>query len=162
MWSWITPPARTLSGQSNYLVELDFTETGYWSNGDFASHRWGPGQNIAWLSNTNAGLPTTSYHTWGMLFTGDGGSNFSTCVYVDGVRQACNHSPYDASGENLQRRYLMVMMNCSDSTNLCPINFGTANQYIKSFKVLTCANWQQSSATGMCSGTTLNGSGFYQ
>jgi len=29
MWSWITPPARTLSGQSNYLVELDFTETGY-------------------------------------------------------------------------------------------------------------------------------------
>ena len=76
--------------------------------------------------------------------------------------KGCDHSPYDASGENLQRRYLMVMMNCSDSTNLCPINFGTANQYIKSFKVLTCANWQQSSATGMCSGTTLNGSGFYQ
>jgi hypothetical protein len=162
-WSWISPPAKTLATQSSYVVELDFTETGAWSNGDFAAHRWGPnGQNNYWLFNTNAGLPTTSYHTWGMLFTGDGGSNFSTCVYVDGVRQACNRAVYDASGENLQRRYLMAHFACGDSSGFCTSNFGTSHHYVKSFKVLTCANWQQSSAAGMCNGSTLNGSGFYQ
>jgi hypothetical protein len=165
MWSWVSGNAKTLAGQSSYLAELDFSETGYWTSSDAGVNTWGPSGRITdWFTATNQGLPTSAYHTWGMLFTGDGGNNFSTCSYVDGTRTRCVQHPYDAAGENLQRRYMMAWLFCYSDGNdsLCHTNFGTSHQYIKSIKVLTCANWQQSSAAGMCNGSTLNGSGFYQ
>jgi hypothetical protein len=161
-WSWITPVAETLAGQSSYLLELDFTESYGWVGSpatDAGINQWGPSGRIDYrLLSTNAGLPLTAYHTWGSLFTGDGGNNFSVCSYVDGVRKACVPWSYSANGENLQRRYLMAWLACGATCN----SFGTAHQYIKSIKVLTCASWTQVGSPGMCNGSALNGSGFYQ
>jgi hypothetical protein len=156
-WSWVTALAGQLAnGSGCCVVELDFTETGP-SGGDAAGNRWGSqGAKLATWYTARGVAGVSAYHTWGTLFTGDGDGNFSMCSYVDGVRTGCSHQTYDASGENLQRRFLQAWLQAGGS------GFGTSHQYIESVKVLTCANWLQSSAAGMCNGSTLNGSGFYQ
>lgn len=163
-WSWVSGNAEALSGQTNYLLELDFTESYAWVGSpitDAGLNFWGPGGDLATrVYSQNQGVPYSSYHTWGALFTGDGGNNFSICSYVDGVRITCQPLSYSdgGAGEHLQRRYLMAWI----TNGASPAGpFGTAHQYIKSIKVLTCAKWTNADATGMCPGTTFNGS-FYQ
>ena len=156
-WTWTSPSAGVLAGQSQSVAELDFTENLGLNRSDAAINLWGPGGVNKGFHTvvSNAGLPDTSYHTWGALFTGDGGNNFSLCSYLDGVRQACAPWSYTATGENLQRRFLIAWIQHNGGT------IGTVHQYIKSFKVLTCANWTLATAAGMCPGSTFNGN-FYQ
>ena len=155
-WTWVGPNAGVLAGESSDILELDFTENLGSNRSDEAWNRWVGSTDVdPHTIVSNIGLPFTAYHTWGALFTGDGGNNFGMCAYLDGVRQACATGSYDTANENLQRRYLIAWIQYNGGS------IGTVNQYIKSFKVLTCANWQQSSAAGMCPGSMFNGN-FYQ
>jgi hypothetical protein len=52
------------------------------------------------------------------------------------------------------------MQAAADLSNKEP-NFGTVHYLIQDVKVLTCANWVNTDATGMCPGTTFNGN-FYE
>jgi hypothetical protein len=159
----------------HYKIELDFLET--FGNCNYGGTlEWPPSGSSNW--NSWGGYQDNScdyghYHTFGVLWTSNG-TSASSCVYVDGVRKGCPASRAfaDPTSEALQRRHLFVEQipnsNCSNPSNIwdiscgSPPNFGTSHMYVKSVRVLTCANWQQSGAAGMCKGTTLKSGGFYQ
>src|SRR5262249_40357839 len=103
-WSWVTRSDRG----GDPIVELDFTETGYWTPSDGGGNRWSaPGSGgmiTTFFTAKDVGLPISDYHTWGAMFTGDsGGAYFSVCSYVDGARTGCTRQPFDATTEYLQR-----------------------------------------------------------
>jgi hypothetical protein len=102
--------------------------------------------------------PETTYQTVGVLYTGDG-TNFTLSTYVNGMLQgtSSNHA-----FESVQRRQLFLQMQPAADLSSGEQNFGTVHYLIRSVKVLTCANWKQSRAAGMCTGTTLDNGGFYR
>src|SRR5262249_39692685 len=131
---------------------------GYWNSS---------GQLTGYTRTFNLSTPSpfdpTAYHAIGMLFTGDGTGNYSACSYIDGVRYGCmKNSDVSASASQMQYRYLRLgnQFWCGDGSLNCIPNFGMLNRYIKSVKVLSCANWM-SGRPAVCNGSNFNGN-FYQ
>jgi hypothetical protein len=165
-WDW----------NSNYNP---FAERDSWECGGFIGQKcnteatlWNSGGYDGYWANSNVPFSTsfdpTQYHTWGVLWTGDGNGNYSACTYVDGVRNSCHldANPVGANAsaasvrERLQLEHALYDNVCTADGNWsCLPNFGTRHMYIKNVKVLSCPSWTSTSA--MCNGTTNNGN-FYQ
>lgn len=164
-WSWVKP------FMSRYLIELDFDEIKTEiTTGDHCDDGWDKyaPNTIATFGSvwSTESCGSTHYNTVGTLYTSDG-TDFAPCVYLgDGVTRmdcmGCQQLSFDSAAvESLERRMLFFQMQAAaDLSNKEP-NFGTVHYLIQDVKVLTCANWVNTDATGMCPGTTFNGN-FYE
>jgi hypothetical protein len=141
---WVTNAEQTRNGANvpagGDEVELDHLEEG--ANGwGMGAHIWGctspcDGQpsGIGYFPSTN----DTGYHTWGLLWVGDGSNTGEICYYRDGVKQAnpCWKGTIDNAEQN--ERHYIGSVNANtvhDGGNSLP-----THNYFKYFKVWTCAN----------------------
>jgi hypothetical protein len=162
-WSWV---ATNLQGGSG-LVEVDFLET-LTAQGDMGANTWsttdcGSGFSRCWGAFLYAASgDITQYHTWGTLFTGNGSGGWSVCWYYDGTRYGCRQGSYPSDAASSAKRYLRLenQVNFTNPPQSPAWVGGNSNYYVKSVKVISCANWKQAGAAGMCNGSTFNGN-FY-
>jgi hypothetical protein len=152
-------------GISNYssscegTTELDFMETDGANTGYVAAHsdsaNCGSSQPVGYTVSAN----TTGYTTVGALVTNNGTNDVRICQYVNGTRTGCNDVPMvDSEGQVYERRPILFKAGYTCTSGTCP----QADSWIKYVKVYSCSNWQSSTPTqSVCSGSTLNGTGFY-
>jgi hypothetical protein len=153
-WSWEP------SGGDGNILEIDFIED--FGSGGFVSGE-DSGQVCWWstcngnynITSLNGGFDRTQYFTIGGLLTGDGNGNWSYCTYLNGTRVGCkvnNPATYPTTDPAGMRRYLRLdnSIICDGSSNgLGCLQGGTWEHdlWVKSVKVLTCANWQGGQCT---------------
>jgi|SRR5215469_6505363 len=93
-------------------------------------------------------------HTYGILMTNDGSTNFSICAYLDGSRYGCKEHPYTGGGgatEAQERRNIYLEYPIA-------LNASSGDVWIHSIKIISCSQWQNPSSS--CAGNAFNGN-FY-
>jgi hypothetical protein len=168
--SFWSPGGGPVSGGC-YTTEYDFIQFDFVGGANQTNPAWdnyscstgfinfgGPGGNA---------MDSSAYHTYGTLVTQDNGNgHFSMCTYLDGSRTSCGGSSFDDSLTYQDHRILIVdnLIACggAEGNSSCIGGFSNQTVYIKSIKVLTCSDWENSSnlQAAACGGNNFNGA-FY-
>jgi hypothetical protein len=140
---------------ANWL-EPDFFEVATNPN---SNNSWVYGDGVAeWVnsaihngifSSPPNGLATdmSVYHTYGILFTSDGSTNYSKCMYLDGGILGCGEFNLTNPNNLKYHNYIfnMIFGNDAGSNNM--------DIYIQSFKIWACPNSFGTST--LCAGTVI-------
>jgi hypothetical protein len=138
------------------IVEIWEGDCGYGDAGA-NNHANGTGGG-AWASFDSSGVnlppgyaPPTSYHRYGTLLTFDVNNTSAwVCNFVDDILQinGCGNVAFVASQFNARNFLVMGVASATGNTTVLP---QTINNYVRHFRVWSCANW----ATGQCAGSTF-------
>jgi hypothetical protein len=91
------------------------------------------------LDGASGSLTDTNYHTFGVLWLGDGNGNFEYRAYKDGVRE----TSATGAGPTGSVKHNVVAYTDTDCTH-------DTHTYIKYVKVLSCSSWNGLGSTGTC------------
>jgi hypothetical protein len=128
---------------------------GYSNGGNPCWANWTTASGSAIIGVSN--YSNVAFHNYGALSTSDGVHDKRICMYIDDILQnssGCLIEQGGAVGTNdtnfLTRNMIIVGASSNPGNAGQPIEFN-----VKNVIVWSCANYNQSGATGMCNGATL-------